>query len=58
MKTGANGIDVLPDSYESKQAFQILDREFSLGLISPAEIVVDGDIASPAVQQSIATASG
>ena len=54
IKTGANDMDAMPDTYQSKQGFQILDREFSLGLISPAEIVIEGDVGSLAVQQSIA----
>ncbi|MFA5809684.1 MAG: MMPL family transporter [Thermoleophilia bacterium] len=52
--TGANGIKALPDSYESKKGFEILDREFSFGLISPAEIVIDGDVNSEPVQDAIA----
>ena len=52
--TGANGIKALPDSYESKKGFEILDREFSFGLISPAEVVIDGDVNSPAVQDAVA----
>ncbi len=51
--TGANGIDVLPDSYQSKQGFQIMDREFSFGLISPAEIVIDGDVNSRPVREAL-----
>jgi RND superfamily putative drug exporter len=51
--TGANGIKALPDSYESKKGFEILDREFSFGLISPAEVVIDGDVNSPAVQSAV-----
>jgi RND superfamily putative drug exporter len=54
INTGANGVEVLPDSFQSKQGYKILDREFSIGLISPAEIVVDGDVNSPAVQGAIA----
>lgn len=52
--TGANGISVMPDSYESKQGFLIMDREFSAGLISPVEIVIDGEINTPAVQDAVA----
>ena len=54
IKTGANDMDAMPDTYQSKQGFQILDREFSLGLISLTEIVIEGDVGSLAVQQSIA----
>jgi RND superfamily putative drug exporter len=41
---GFSGVSTLPDEAESKQAFLILEREFSGGLGSPVEIVVDGDI--------------
>ena len=41
---GFSGVSTLPDEAESKQAFLILEREFSGGLGSPVEIVIDGDI--------------
>ena len=43
METGFAGVSTLPDDIDSKQAFQILDREFSAGLTSPVEIVVSPD---------------
>jgi putative drug exporter of the RND superfamily len=49
---GFSGVSTLPDEAASKQAFLILDREFSGGLGSPVEIVVDGDI-TPSVTSSI-----
>ncbi len=52
--TGFSGISTLPDSLPAKRAFTILDREFSAGLISPAQIVVDGDVNAPAIQGGIA----
>ncbi|NOX23618.1 MAG: MMPL family transporter [Actinobacteria bacterium] len=36
-------MSTLPDDIESKQAFEILERDFSGGLTSPVEIVVIGD---------------
>ncbi len=53
IKTGANGVDALPDSFESKRGYKILDSEFSFGLISPVEVVIDGDINSPPVQAGL-----
>jgi RND superfamily putative drug exporter len=44
---GFSGVSTLPDEVDSKQAFVILDQEFSGGLGSPVEIVVDGDITPP-----------
>ena len=53
IRTGASGVESFPDGIESKEGFQILDREFSAGEVSPAEIVIDGDINSPAIQAAI-----
>jgi RND superfamily putative drug exporter len=49
---GFSGVSTLPDGVESKQAFLILDEEFSGGLGSPVEIVIDGDI-TPSVIASM-----
>ncbi len=54
INTGFAGISTLPDSLQVKKAFQVLDREFSAGRISPAQIVIDGPVNSPDVQQAIA----
>jgi len=54
LNAGFNFASSLPDDLESKAAFEILDAEFSAGLISPVEIVVDGPVDDPAVQQAIA----
>jgi RND superfamily putative drug exporter len=53
INTGFSGISTLPDSMQAKQAFTILDAEFSGGLISPAQVVIDGPVDSPDVQQAI-----
>ena len=53
INTGFVGIETFPDDTQSKQGFLILDQEFSAGQITPAEIVIDGDIDSPAVQAGI-----
>ena len=44
---GFSGVSTLPEEAESKQAFLILEREFSGGLGSPVEIVIDGGITPP-----------
>ena len=46
IKTGAAGVSTFPDGIESKEAFLILDKEFSAGEVTPADIVIDGDISS------------
>ena len=53
IKTGAARVSSFPDGIESKEGFEILDREFSFGEVTPAEIVIDGDVNSPAVQAAI-----
>ena len=53
INTGFSGISTLPDSLPAKQAFVVLDRDFSGGLIAPAQVVIDGDVGSPRVQQAI-----
>ena len=60
IKTGLNDVNTFPDSSDTKEAFIVLEEEFSVGevspagILSPAEIVIDGDIDSPQVQQAIA----
>ena len=49
MNTGFNGVDSFPDSAKTKEAFFLLDEEFSFGVAAPTEIVVDGDVNSVAV---------
>ena len=55
LNAGFNFASSLPDDLESKKAFDILDAEFSAGLISPVEIVVEAPVGDPAVQSAIAT---
>jgi RND superfamily putative drug exporter len=54
IRTGFSGISSYPDDIQSKQAFTVLARDFSGGLTSPAQIVVDGDVRSPAVTAAVA----
>ncbi len=51
---GFSGTQGLPESVEARQAFEILDEEFSAGRIQPTEIVIQADdINAPAVQDAI-----
>jgi putative drug exporter of the RND superfamily len=54
LNQGFNFASALPDEFESKAAFDILDEEFSAGLISPVEIVVDAPLDDPATDVAIA----
>jgi putative drug exporter of the RND superfamily len=44
MVLGRPGVSTLPDGVESKDAFLILEREFSGGLTTPVEVVVHGPL--------------
>jgi RND superfamily putative drug exporter len=50
---GLGGASNLPDDLESKKAYTILADDFAAGLISPVEIVVEGPLEDPSVQQGI-----
>ena len=58
IKTGLNDVNTFPDAAKTKEAFILLKEEFSVGdvtpagVLSPAEIVIDGDIDSPQVQEA------
>jgi RND superfamily putative drug exporter len=56
MKTGANMVTAtyLPSNEYSKQGWDILDRDFSLGKANPLQIVIDGPAKSAPVKQGIA----
>jgi RND superfamily putative drug exporter len=53
MKLGFSGVNTLPESFQSKQGFKILERDFAGGQLYPAEVVIDGQANSPAVQSAI-----
>lgn len=53
IKTGLSGVSTLPDNSMSKRAFLVLNRDFSGAMDSPLEVVVDGDVESPAAEAGI-----
>ena len=55
IRTGAAGIDTLPEDFRSLQAFNVLRAEFpsQVGGISAADIVIDGDINDPEIAAGI-----
>jgi len=54
IEPGLAGVTTLPEDEPVREAFEILDTEFSGGLIAPAEIVIDArDVNDPAVQRGI-----
>jgi RND superfamily putative drug exporter len=54
IEPGLAGVETLPKDSESRQAFELLDREFTGGLIGPAEIVIDvPNVSDQGVQTAI-----
>ena len=53
LNVGFAGVSTMPDDIRSKQGFVVLDDKFSAGDVTPAEIVIEGDIGSQAVQDGI-----
>ena len=59
IRTGLNDVNAFPDGAQTKEAFLLLEEEFSVGSVSPAgalspaEIVIDGDVDDPMVQSAI-----
>jgi RND superfamily putative drug exporter len=52
MKQGLSGVSDLPDT-DTKRAFTVLSQQFSAGLVSPVEVVVDGPASDPRVQGAV-----
>jgi len=53
MNRGSSGVSTLPKSTQAYAAYSLLQRDFPAGMIAPIEIVVDGSVADPRVQDSI-----
>lgn len=51
---GNSGPSALPEDYEVKQAFEVLDEKFVPGFLAPTDIVIQApDVKAPAVQQAL-----
>jgi len=53
LNTGAAGVSTLPDDRHSKEGFLLLEKDFSFGLVAPAEVAIDGDVNGSEVRQAI-----
>ena len=53
IEVGFAGVSTLPDSFQSKEGFLAVQREFSGGEVYPAEVVIDGDVNSSQVQSAM-----
>jgi RND superfamily putative drug exporter len=52
-KTGMAGISSLPDSLRAKQGYNFLQKEFHIGMNSPAIVVIDGNVATDAAKAAV-----
>jgi RND superfamily putative drug exporter len=53
LKTGQQGVSTMPDRFESKQGYLLLNEEFPGQTAYPVQIVVQGNASSPGVKQGI-----
>jgi RND superfamily putative drug exporter len=53
LDTGTAGISTLPERFESRQGFELLNREFPGQTTDPVLIAVDGDADSPEVRAAV-----
>ena len=60
IKTGLNGVDVFPEGAQTREAFFVIEEAFPFGFgaVNPTEIVIDGDMDSPAVQEAVGKLHG
>ena len=52
--TGSAGLATLPESTHAKQGYVALNRDFTVGEVTPATIVVDGDVSSAGAREAFA----
>jgi putative drug exporter of the RND superfamily len=53
LETGSSGIATLPDRFESKQGFLLLNEEFPGETTDPVEVAVSGDLGAPETQAAL-----
>ncbi|HLF79582.1 MAG TPA: MMPL family transporter [Dehalococcoidia bacterium] len=58
IRIGFSGVSTLPAHFQSKQAFDIIARDFAGGQVYPAEVVINGSPKSPQVQAAIEKLKG
>lgn len=52
--TGSAGLATLPDSMPAKQGFIVLNRDFTVGDVTPSTIVIDGPVTTPSTRAAFA----
>ena len=58
LETGSSGIATLPDRFESKQGFILLNEEFPGQTTDPVEVAIVGDLGAPETQAALKTFIG
>ena len=53
LELGFAGVRAIPDGLTAKQGFTALERHFGVGTVDDVEVVVDGDVSSPAVREAM-----
>ena len=53
IQTGINGVSALPEGAETREAFLVMEDEFSFGQVTPTDVVVRGDVRSPEAQEAM-----
>ena len=53
IQTGLNGVDTLPESAKTREAFFVIEEEFSFGLVNPTTVVIDADPEDPQVKEAM-----
>lgn len=53
LKTGAAGIESIPDSLPSIKAYEVLQDNFDIGVSPPLNIVIDGNASTDGVKQAV-----
>ena len=51
--TGLTGVRDLPERFAAKQGFTVLEEEFGVATVDTVEVVVHGDVSSPAVRAGL-----
>lgn len=52
LRTGSAGVRTLPDGYAAKDGFDALEREFGVGTVDTAQVVVEGEL-DPATRNGV-----
>jgi RND superfamily putative drug exporter len=52
-ETGFSGIRSLPDRFQAKQGFQLLEEEFGVGTVDDVEVIVAGDVRATPVRAGL-----